>query len=76
MKNELIKEKSTEAPDRWKQFNWIMHILIGFVGFVVVGSVSFGFYNGTQLYQKYFPLTDASMEMRLEATTARAISST
>lgn len=67
MKNKLIKNESTETPDRWKQFNWIMQILICFVGFVVVGIVSFGFYGTIQLYQKYYPLTDASMEMRIEA---------
>lgn len=67
MKNELIKNESAEAPDRWKQFNWIMQILIFFVGFVAVGIVSFGFYGTIQLYQKYYPLTDASMEIRIEA---------
>lgn len=67
MKNELIKEEPSMATDRWKQFNWTMQIFICFVGFVVVGTVIFGFYGTINLYQKYYPLTDASMEMRIEA---------
>ena len=70
MKNNATPDKAIEIDDRWRQFNWVMHLLIAFTGLIVVVLVSYGFYLGTMLYKKYFPLADASMEMRLEATTA------
>jgi len=70
MKGSLNKSQFKEVSNRWRQFNWKVHLLIGMVGLVVIGSVSYGFIRSSQLYEKYVPLIDASMEMRLEATTA------
>ena len=70
MRGTPIRNSFKEASNRWRQFNWQVHLLIGIVGLVVVGSVSYGFIRSSQLYQKYVPLVEASMEMRLEASTA------
>ena len=63
--NELI-----EATKKWKKFNWFLQILIFVVGLLVILSSSYVVYRGVNIYQRYFPLVDASMEMRLEATTS------
>ena len=65
--NKEILEKTTE---QWERFQWVLQALVCAVGFLVILSSSYVFYRGAQIYQKYFPLVDASMEMRLEATTA------
>ena len=70
MKTKFVNNRLIETTDRFIHINWLFIYLVIFAGFVVVGSLGYGFFRGTQLYQKYFPLTDASMEMRLEATTA------
>lgn len=70
MKSAPAISRFKEASNRWKQFNWKVHLLIGIVGLVVIGSVSYGYVRSSQLYNKYVPLIDASMEMRLEASTA------
>jgi hypothetical protein len=70
MNNNSINESFKEITDRFAKINWLLIFLVALAGFVIIGSLSFGFYRGIRLYQKYLPLTDASMEMRLEATTA------
>ena len=70
MKNLPFKKKSRQEYDRWTQINWLMIIFITSIGFVAVGLLSVGFIGATSLYRKYFPLADASMEMRMEAITA------
>ena len=65
-----IENNTGENHDRWRYINWLMIILIACIGIVVVGLVSLGFFRASGLYRKYFPLTDASMEMRAEAISA------
>ena len=70
MKNLPLKKKSRQGYDRWAQINWIMIILLACIGFAAVGLISVGFTGATTIYRKYFPLADATMEMRMEAITA------
>ena len=46
------------------------HVLICVVGMLVIGTMSYGFILGNHLAEKYTPLVDAAMEVKLEATTA------
>jgi len=49
---------------------WRFHFLIGSIGVIIIGIVSYGFYTGDRMATMYAPLTDAAMEIKLEATTA------
>ena len=46
------------------------HILVCVVGMLMIGIMSYGFNLGNYLAEKYAPLVDAAMEIKLEATTA------
>lgn len=56
--------------EQWQRFNWLLQITICLIGLLIVLSTAYGFHRGIQLYRYYVPLIDASLEMRLEATTA------
>ena len=70
MKNKSIFESFKEVTDRFEKINWLLIFLVALAGFVIIGSLSLGFYRGMRVYQKYLLLINASMKMRLEATTA------
>ena len=55
---------------RWMHIQGRMLAVIGIMGLVVISIVGYGFYKGARINAQYVPLLDASMEMRLEATTA------
>lgn len=59
-----------EATKNWKKLHWFLQVLIAVVGLIVVLSSSYALYRGIDIYQKYFPLVKASIEMRLKATTS------
>jgi hypothetical protein len=59
-----------DKTENWKRFHWFLQVLILSVGLIIVISISCVFYRGMAIYQRYFPLVNASMEMRLEATTS------
>ena len=46
------------------------HVLLYVVGILVIGAMIYGFILGNHLAEKYTPLVDAAMEIKLEATTA------
>ena len=52
---------------------WQMHLLIGFVGIIIIGIVCYGFYTGDYLNRVNAPLIDAAMEIKYETTTARLL---
>ena len=62
---ELIK-----TTEKWKRFNWFPQLLVMTVGLFVILSSTYVIYRGLIIYQQYFPLINASMEMRLDATTS------
>ena len=70
MNNEPAIEKLHKESERWKHLNWVILILIGLVGFIVIGFMSIGFYMGSHLYKVNVPLTDATMEIRIDAVLA------
>ena len=70
MNNEPAIDKFDKDSERWKHLNWVIPILIGLVGLVVTGFMGIGFYMGSHLYKVNIPLTDASMEIRIDAVLA------
>ena len=70
MINDSENIRLVEATKHWKQFHWFLQILITVVGLIVVLSSGYALYRGIDIYQKYFPLVKASIEMRLKATTS------
>ena len=49
---------------------WKLHSLIFIIGLIIICTMSYGFYVGKFMVEKYTPLIDATMEIQLEATTA------
>lgn len=45
-------------------------LLIAVVAILIIAAVSYSFFTTKQMTQKYYPLVDATMEVKLEATTA------
>ncbi len=52
---------------------WQMYSITVIVGLITIGMISYGFYIGSLMTKKYTPLIDATMEIKLEATTARLL---
>ena len=46
------------------------YLLIGFVAILIISAVCYSFFSSNQMIKKYYPLVDATMEVKLEATTA------
>lgn len=70
MKKNGPQSTDNQKTDHWLRFNWLLQATICIIGLLIVLSTTYGFHRGIQLYRSYVPLLDASMEMRLEATTA------
>jgi hypothetical protein len=51
-------------------YHWRRYFLIYVVGLFMIGIMSYGFILGNHLAEKFTPLVDAAMEIKLEATTA------
>lgn len=51
------------------QLHWRMLIIMCILGLIVICFLGYGFYNGVRINAKYYPLLDAVMEMRFDATT-------
>ena len=49
---------------------WRLHLIVSAVGFLMIVTMGYGFYHGNYLIEKYTPLIDATMEIKLQATTA------
>ncbi len=49
---------------------WHIYLLVGTMGLVLAGVVGYGLYTGNQMSAMHAPLVDATMEIKLEATTA------
>lgn len=56
--------------DLTEPFHGRRHVLIYVVGLFMIGIMSYGFILGNHLAEKYTPLMDAAMEIKLEATSA------
>ena len=46
------------------------YFLIGFAAIIIFASMAYSFYSSSRMISKYSPLIDATMEIKLEATTA------
>lgn len=46
------------------------YFLIGFIAVIMITAMGYSFYCSSQMINKYSPLVDATMEIKLEATTA------
>ncbi|MEA1921275.1 MAG: ATP-binding protein [Pseudomonadota bacterium] len=68
MSNNLIK--ITEPDGNLPATARLIYMMIGVVGFIVIGIVGYGFYTGNRMTTMYTPLVDAAMEIKLEVTTA------
>jgi hypothetical protein len=49
---------------------WRFHFLVCGIGLFIIIAMTYGFYLGNHMVVKYIPLIDATMEIKLEATTA------
>ena len=49
---------------------WRLHAVVSIVGLLIIVLMSYGFYLGNYAAEKDTPLIDATMEIKLEATTA------
>lgn len=54
----------------WRYSIWVIPVIISIVGLIVVGVMMFGFYMSKHLYKVNIPLSDASMEIRIDAIQA------
>ena len=67
------KNKNFSGPSKnniIQNIPWRLHLLVCSLGFLVIITMSYGFYLGNHVAVKYAPLVDAAMEIKLEATTA------
>lgn len=62
--------KITEPDGNLPATARLIYMMIGVVGFIVIGIVGYGFYTGNRMTTMYTPLVDAAMEIKLEVTTA------
>lgn len=62
--------KNLETTKKWEKFNWFQQSLVLLVGIFVILSSVYVIHKGHIIHQQYFPLINASMEMRLDATTS------
>lgn len=63
-------DNSSDGRDNLAPIPWRIHLLIILVGLTTIGVVSYGFYTGNRMNRVYAPLVDATMEIKLAATTA------
>lgn len=49
---------------------WHLHLSLCCIGLFIIFTTAYGFYIGNHMVEKYTPLIDAAMEIKLEATTA------
>jgi PAS domain S-box-containing protein len=63
-------ENKLKGRTRKKVTIWRIYLLIGFVALVVVASMGYIFYLGNHMTVVHTPLICASMEIKIEATTA------
>lgn len=61
---------NTDDSDQLAPIPWRMHLLIALVGLITIGVVGYGFHTGNRMNRVYAPLVDATMEIKLTATTA------
>ncbi len=79
MELELDKQKIKNSSSRlsinnWiKNFSWRLQFIVITIGLLIVATMSYGFIVGNYTLKKYTPLIDASMEIKLEITTAHLL---
>lgn len=75
MKNSQIKNASANLSiDNWvRNIPWRLHIIVTSIGLFIILTVSYGFNISYNMVEKYTPLIDAAMEVKLEVTTAHLL---
>ena len=79
MNIQLDKAKSESTISRFSISNWIknsswrLNFIITTAGLLIIATMFYGFNVGNYTLKKYTPLIDASMEIKLEITTAHLI---
>lgn len=64
LNSKSVRRKQTPA------IPWRLHLLVGFVGVIVIGIVTYGFYIGERLNSLDDPLLEAVMEIQSQAESA------
>lgn len=70
-KNKSDSNLSGLVKTNWmRNIPWRLHAVVSIVGLLIIVIMSYGFYLGNYAAEKDTPLIDATMEIKLEATTA------
>ncbi len=73
-KHEIKNTSSSLSVNNWiKNLPWRLQLIVITIGLLIVATISYGFITGNYTLKKYTPLIDASMEIKLEITTAHLL---
>jgi len=79
MDDKLDEQKIENTSSRLSINNWIknvpwrLQLIVITIGFLIISTMIYGFNVGNYTLEKYTPLIDASMEIKLEITTGHLI---
>ena len=73
-KNKIKNISSLLSINDWvKNIPWRLQLIVISIGLLIIATMSYGFIIGNYTLKKYTPLIDASMEIKLEITTAHLL---